>query len=83
MKCRRCRVVEGTIFYDAQNTPTKTPVCRDCYEEMIRHCEGKGGYRTGYIGHERDPFHRLVDPDVAKAREWYEHLYGKHPNTQF
>lgn len=71
-KCRRCRIKEGTLYYDGQHNKTKTPVCQECLEELVSGRTGTGGFRPGYVGPSRDPDHNHLAKEHVDAQDWWD-----------
>lgn len=70
MKCRRCKQAEGTIFVDPNGTPTKTAVCRECYEASVR--AAYKWHAHGHLRQARDPYHELLPKEHEDAIEWWD-----------
>ncbi len=73
MKCRRCKQAEGTIFLDGKRQATKTPACRDCFEELELNAMNRTGcgHEPGYTGPGRDPDHAKLSMEHIEAMDWW------------
>ena len=71
-KCRRCRLNEGTLYYDGQHRKTKYPVCQDCLDDLVSGRSGKGGFSPGYGGPGKDPDHDHLSTEHIDAQDWWD-----------
>jgi len=71
-KCRRCKINEGTLYYDGRYKKTKTPVCQQCLETLASVRSGMDGFSSGYTGPGRDPDHDNLSTEHIDAQDWWE-----------
>lgn len=71
IKCRRCRLKEGTEYYDGKYNKTKKPVCRECLEALVKSNMTSGGLGF-YRGPGKDPEHEHNNNEHVDAQDWWD-----------